>query len=73
MAGLANAQATEFAKPAASLNSELEKTNAQCSGLQTKFDQATSEIQNAKRNSFDPGIPTGRVISPPMTTKLATS
>ena len=51
----AKSQATEFAKRAASLNSQLEKANAQRNELQTKFDQATSETKNAKRNMFDPG------------------
>ena len=37
----AKVQATEFAKRFASLNSELEKVNAQRNELQTKFDQAT--------------------------------
>ncbi len=40
----AKAQATEFAKRAASLNSELEKANTQRNEFQTKLDQATSEI-----------------------------
>ena len=44
----AKAQATELAKRAASLNSELEKTNAQRNELQTKLDQATSEIESAQ-------------------------
>ena len=39
----AKAQATELAKRAANLNSDLEKANAQHSQLQTKLDQATSE------------------------------
>ena len=38
----AKAQATEFAKRAASLSSELEKANAQRNELQTKLDHATS-------------------------------
>ena len=42
------AQATELAKRAAGLNSELEKANAQRNELQTKLDQATSEIKSAK-------------------------
>jgi peptidoglycan hydrolase-like protein with peptidoglycan-binding domain len=37
----AKAQAMELAKQVASLNSELEKTNAQRDELQTKLDQAT--------------------------------
>ena len=40
----AKAQATELAKRAVSLNSALEKANAQRNELQTKLDQATSEI-----------------------------
>ena len=36
-----------------SLSSELEKTNAQRSELQTKLDQVTSEIKNIESNMFD--------------------
>ena len=44
----AKAQATELAKRGASLNSELEKSNAQRNELQTKFDRATSTIKSAQ-------------------------
>ena len=43
----AKVQATELAKRSASLNSDLEKANAQRSELQTKLDQVTSEIKSA--------------------------
>jgi Putative peptidoglycan binding domain len=54
----AKAQAMELAKQVASLNSELEKTNAQRNELQTKLDHPESAA--------------GRGISPPMS-RLATS
>jgi hypothetical protein len=39
-----NAQATELARRAVSLNCALEKANAQRNELQTKLDQATSDL-----------------------------
>jgi hypothetical protein len=44
----AKAQARELAKRAASLNSELEKTEAQRNELQTKLDQATLRSRTLK-------------------------
>jgi uncharacterized membrane-anchored protein YhcB (DUF1043 family) len=49
----AKAQATVFTKRAASLNSELGKTNAQRNKLQTKFVQATLEIISAQSQLED--------------------
>ena len=53
----AKAQAMELAKRAASLNSELEKANAQRNELQTKLDQATSEI-----NQLNPSLRTSSLV-----------
>ena len=61
----AKAQATELAKRTTTLNSELEKANAERDELQTKLDQITSAIKsaqsrpelekaNAQRNMVEP-------------------
>ena len=49
----AKAQARELARRAVSLNSALEKANAQRNELQTKLDQATSEIESVQSQLED--------------------
>ena len=49
----AKAQATELARRAVSLNSTLEKADAQRNELQTKLDQATSEIESVQSQLED--------------------
>ena len=52
-AGQAKAQAAEYARSLASVNSELEKAKAQRDELQAKLDQATSEAETAQSQLKD--------------------